>query len=256
LSVFVKFWAKQRRLNDPSGEHGAVTFSSYTLILLVIAYLQTLSLVPNLQSSDLITAANVRPSMFYTRPRQSRNRKNPKTIPSTGWDTTFVERVPNWTPKDASLEALARGFFNYFANEFDVESQVVSIANGEPFERQNKFQDFFTKEQAAPVARSQPLGDGEMSSAEETRQAWEDNALAALAEMDDRTPTMVEETPADSRSSSPEEYGEFVEPTNWVHKFVVQDPFILTRNTAMNVMPDNVDRLRSVSPSPALIVVY
>jgi hypothetical protein len=69
LCVFLKFWAKQRGLNDPSGHQGPVTFSSYTLILLVIAYLQTIDVLPNLQDPKLIAEANVPRTRFYSTPK-------------------------------------------------------------------------------------------------------------------------------------------------------------------------------------------
>lgn len=66
LSVFIKFWAKQRGLNDPSGT--PTTFSSYTLILLVISYLQHLDLLPNLQDPELIASTGTAPNRFFSTP--------------------------------------------------------------------------------------------------------------------------------------------------------------------------------------------
>ncbi|KAK4700229.1 hypothetical protein P7C70_g6020, partial [Phenoliferia sp. Uapishka_3] len=55
-----------------------------------------------------------------------------------------------------------------------------------------------------------------------------------------------EHRPFGSRSSSPVGYEGFVEPLNWTQKLIVQDPFVLTRNTALNVEPFVVDILKKV----------
>jgi DNA polymerase sigma len=41
--MIIKRWAKSHGLNDPSGQGGPVTFSSYALALMVIGFLQVRS---------------------------------------------------------------------------------------------------------------------------------------------------------------------------------------------------------------------
>lgn len=87
--------------------------------------------------------------------------------------------------------------------------------------------------------------------AEIRRQESEDDALLAMAES-----VRIEDTSdsnnggggggggmTDTRASSPLEYGDFVEPLNWIGKCIVQDPFLVERNTAGNIEPNALDAL-------------
>ncbi|KAK4693193.1 hypothetical protein P7C70_g8974, partial [Phenoliferia sp. Uapishka_3] len=143
LCVFLKFWSKQRELNDPGGVKGPVTFSSYTLILLAVAYLQSVDLLPNLQDPFLISRTGTPRETFWTRPRVGGGRpgrSQKRTVqPSIGWDVTFVEELPEgleWKADEIELEELAKGFFGYYMREFEMERMIVSIQNGTPMERE------------------------------------------------------------------------------------------------------------------------
>lgn len=257
LCVFIKFWASQRDLNDPSGQAGPVTFSSYTLILLVIAYLQSISLVPNLQAADLIAQQGVERRRFFSTPKARIRRGKLNGIKgSTGWDTTFVEKVPGWEVQEVGLKELARGFFDYYGRQFQGEEEVVSIQNGAPFPRSTPF---FTllDELEAEVQQKATLGDGQVSTQEQRRQDAEDDLLADFAREVEREkdPTAAaaaeelerDEVKAASRSSSPFLYEEFDEPGIWSRRpLVVQDPFDLTRNTAGNIESDIMEAFQKV----------
>ncbi|GAA6023145.1 hypothetical protein JCM10207_005741 [Rhodosporidiobolus poonsookiae] len=154
LSVFIKFWAKQRGLNNPSGS--PTTFSSYALILLVIAYLQRRGLLPNLQSPELIAQTGTEPRRFFSTPK-GRSKRYKKIVRSVGWDVTFVEYddgpPEGYEPEKADLVDLAEGFFAYYGgvrrspgvgegeeaeaedDVFDPRTDIVSIWNGEPLLR-------------------------------------------------------------------------------------------------------------------------
>ncbi|GAA5953423.1 hypothetical protein JCM21900_005659 [Sporobolomyces salmonicolor] len=263
LSVFIKFWAKQRGLNDPAGR--IITFSSYTLILLVIAYLQRINLLPNLQNDDLIARTSTPRQRFFSTPKAyGRRGKLKHLIRSVGWDVTFVEHEnppKECEPAQADLVELARGFFHYWADEFEMSREVVSISNGQPFERKRTFPP--PKPPKEKMAEVKPVEEdqGEVSLADRRRQEDEDEALALFAaeaqsaaeppvddpraELDAIAAQDEAADPPASRSSSPVEFEEFVEPENWAeHMLVVQDPFILTRNCAGNVHPDWVEELR------------
>ncbi|BGP27196.1 PAP/25A associated domain family [Rhodotorula toruloides] len=248
LSVFIKFWAKQRGLNNPATT--PITFSSYTLILLVIAYLQHLEILPCLQDPNLIEQAGVPQKRFFSTPKtHARNgRRRGEIVPSIGRNVTFVEldAPPEGDePAPADLLHLARGFFHYYADEFDMEKYIVSVWRGEPLARQRPYKP--TDE----LAQNATAGE---------EQNEEDFVLDALREADERDPqlqaTQVDvdgnaqsaagQPPRpDSRSSEPMEYGEFEEPERWERNLlVVQDPFILDRNPPGNVHPDWVDEFR------------
>ncbi|KAK4699619.1 hypothetical protein P7C70_g6642, partial [Phenoliferia sp. Uapishka_3] len=141
LCVFIKTWAKQREMNDSAGEKGPFSFSSYTLILLTIAYLQTLELLPNLQDPFLIAKSAIERSRFWTCPRvwSAKGPRKRHVESSIGWDVTFVEHaVVKRHAKPLELRELARGFFEYYT-EFDVQRKVVSIQNGTPLDRVNTY---------------------------------------------------------------------------------------------------------------------
>ncbi|GAA5855407.1 hypothetical protein JCM9279_006472 [Rhodotorula babjevae] len=280
LSVFVKFWAKQRGLNNPSGS--PTTFSSYTYILLVISYLQHLDLLPNLQNGDLIAETGTARNRFFSTPRSRMGRgasKRNRIMRSVGWDVSFVEyddTPEGYSPPEADLAELARGFFHYWADEFDMHNDIVSIWNGrQPLARDHAFQSQAGVNREKQAARKALEAETGIADAERTRQDAEDDAIAAFAHDADEAARRAD-APAldaavaeydagqqaaaaadkgdrdgeaasrpDSRSSSPLEYTEYEEPERWrEHLLVVQDPFILTRNTAGNVHPDWVDELR------------
>ncbi|KAK4057414.1 hypothetical protein OIO90_001483 [Microbotryomycetes sp. JL221] len=148
--VFIKFWAAQRGLNDPSGQDGPISFSSYTLLLLVIAYLQHIQLVPNLQDENLIQLKGVQPQLFWSTPKVWIKSGQIMSIKrSIGWNVTFVEKMKTFEyesqqPKNLNLKNLTVGFFKFFKN-FDWNHQVVSIQQGGLFKRQRPFVDDVTK---------------------------------------------------------------------------------------------------------------
>ncbi|GJN93279.1 hypothetical protein Rhopal_006326-T1 [Rhodotorula paludigena] len=281
LCVFVKFWAKQRGLNKPSGS--PTTFSSYTLILLVIAYLQRLDLLPNLQDPTLIAQTGTAPQRFFSTPKaHGKPGHLKKILRSVGWDVTFVEYdtpPEGYAPREADLAELARGFFDYYgqaaegpegaAGGFRPEVEIVSVWHGAPLARQRRFQSQADADRARSAREKELERESGVDAAERRRQEAEDEAVAAfaaegepqwqqqeegqqqgvgdshVADLDalEQQPGAAERP--DSRSSSPVAYEEYDEPERWAeHLLVVQDPFILTRNTAGNVLPDWVDELR------------
>ena len=101
MAVFIKYWARQRDLNDPSGSLGAISLSSYTIILMLIAFLQQAGQLPNLQAPELLAAVPKR-DIFWMRVKQPREPDGSRPLRplSIGIDTTYVRRPPNWPPPD------------------------------------------------------------------------------------------------------------------------------------------------------------
>ncbi len=269
LAVFIKFWAKQRGLNDPSGSEAQTSFSSYTLILLLIAFLQTRGILPNLQSEELTHAMRAEPTRFFSTPKRGmgRNRVKARITPSVGWDTTFVEGLEDhpdvWrgaeVDGDLPLRDLAKGFFEWFVGDedgsppgLDMNTQVVSIRSGGTLPRQSDYppagsgQPKQNGNGLGPGPRA-PLAEGAIGPEDELRQSVEDMAITAFAQQgspaEPLPPTPAR--PQDSRSSSPIAFGQFsAEPANWAARpLVVQDPFLQERNCAGNIIPDVVDTL-------------
>lgn len=273
LAVFIKFWAKQRHLNDPSGSSGITSFSSYTLVLLVISYLQSLRLLPNLQDPELIERLHVERIRFFTRPRRVNGRKSRSAVMTggVGCDVTFVEAKQYQASLPAaalaplpSVVELAKGFFAYFADELDIDRAVVAISAGGTFARtggralpdpvQRVTQEGVDGGAGVPVTHetetvSTPTlqdDDREVSTLspdEQLREAQEDLAMLALAEMDGRAP---ESFKPPAPPTLPGDVARFRQPDKWSQKLIVQDPFLLERNTAQNILDPMVDTLISV----------
>ncbi|CDR35619.1 hypothetical protein NBRC10512_006491 [Rhodotorula toruloides] len=248
LSVFIKFWAKQRGLNNPAGT--PTTFSSYTLILLVISYLQHLEILPCLQDPDLIARAGTPPKLFFTTPKtHARNgRRRGEILASIGWNVTFVEydaAPKEYEPAPAELLELARGFFHYYADEFDMENYIVSVWRGQPLPRQRPYKPEEELADDVPVEEQQNEEDLVLAALREADEA-EPKLQATEVDVDGDAQSAAGRPPRpDSRSSEPMEYGEFEEPERWERNLlVVQDPFILNRNPPGNVHPDWVDEFR------------
>ena len=90
------------RKNDPSAANGPTTLSSYSLTLLLLAYLQQIGHLPNLQDPDVLVAASVQPSHLWLRPvtrhlrRATRNKKDKK--PPTNAEPTTSPNEPGQLP--------------------------------------------------------------------------------------------------------------------------------------------------------------
>lgn len=257
LCVFVKFWAKQRRLNDPAGSSGLTSFSSYTLVLLTISYLQSLKILPNLQDPTLIADLNIKRRQFFTRPKKASGRKSRQVVYASGgigWDITFVEASEylaaerGETVVAPSVGELARGFFEYYTSAFAMDRDVASISSGGIFERKS-----IDRSPPSPELTMDKLsiaGGGQLvveaeeeyqqSPEEVRRQKAEDDALQAMAEEDGRAPATPMVVDAVTSTVLPGSPG-FVQPAIWTQQLIVQDPFILTRNTALNVTDQIVD---------------
>ncbi|KAK4052792.1 hypothetical protein OIV83_002079 [Microbotryomycetes sp. JL201] len=270
--VFVKFWAAQRGLNDPSGQDGPISFSSYTLLLLVIAYLQKTGVVPNLQDPRLIELKGLERKLFWSRPKPYIKHGVVLSVTrSIGWDVTFVERLSTYELEQATnltLKTLAAGFFKFYA-EFDWTKFAVSVKNGQSLERERPYEDEISR---LRKDRRREVEEFARASAETGRDPDEDDDEEEDEDDDDAGDKVVYEPPkqkesgldddthrngqdlADvleakaryddsSRSSSPIAYGEFEEPERWESRLIVtQDPFDLTRNTCGNVEPDVAEK--------------
>lgn len=140
ICVCIKHWAKQRDLkcvaafvliaspadqkpSDPAGNNGPISVSSYTYTLMLIAYLQHLGSLPNLQSAS--RTASIPRKHFWSRPRYHDKR-------GTEHDVTFAQPLPtdHAAARTIGLVETLRGFFHFFANDFDPDRMIVSIVRG------------------------------------------------------------------------------------------------------------------------------
>ncbi|KAH9822569.1 hypothetical protein DFH28DRAFT_839144, partial [Melampsora americana] len=142
MGMAIKLWAKSRGICDPSGSLGPTTTSSYTLILMLIGYLQSIGHLPNLQNEDYITQLigldQDKRTIISTlgRPPKYRKHKRPR-VEFIQHDATFIIRPPLgiWKPKPIEdLSVAFLGFFEYY-DGFEFDKKVVSIRSGKPCDR-------------------------------------------------------------------------------------------------------------------------
>lgn len=124
--------------NDPAGTLGPTTFSSYTLALLLIAYLQSKGHLPNLQDSTMVHHSQVERSYLWLRPPKSNQGRLHVQSSSSAvagrlcCETTFAPSVPEaarWNQTHMDPGTALLDFFAYYST-FDFENQSVSIKSG------------------------------------------------------------------------------------------------------------------------------
>lgn len=235
LTFFLKHWFLARGMNDPSGKSGAMSFSSYSIALMVIQFLQVQGMLPNLQDARLIESLSIPRAYLWSRPRQTGYRQNaPSTIiPPQRYDVTFAttsgidhrQMVIDVTPhhEEQSIDDLfARklgdllmGFFHYYA-KFDFRQQVISISSGAPVELQTPgFDPDFGL-----------LADSDDDSLHEELEGLQ-------LDVSPREASKVKGSANDWINPAMADY---VQPAEWCKdEIVIQDPLITNRNTAKNV---------------------
>ncbi|EFC45494.1 caffeine-induced death protein 1 [Naegleria gruberi] len=114
LIFLIKYWSKQRCINDPFGG----TLSSYCLVIMVIHLLQQCDVLPFLQDKTVFT--NMKTKIV-------------DGLDGNNYDCSFEESLDEInkkiTKKDDSLGSLLLKFFKYYAFEFDYENNAISIRN-------------------------------------------------------------------------------------------------------------------------------
>ncbi|XP_042343922.1 poly(A) RNA polymerase GLD2 [Plectropomus leopardus] len=115
MILVIKKWARHHRINDASKG----TLSSYTLVLMVLHYLQTLKepVLPNLQRDY--------PECFYPHLDIDMVPEGPKHIP------------PYNSKNQSSLGELLLGFLKYYATDFRWDRQVISIREAKVLPKAN-----------------------------------------------------------------------------------------------------------------------
>jgi hypothetical protein len=169
-------------LNDPSGSFGPTTLSSYSIVLLLLSYLQVKGHLPNLQDPALIEQTGVAPTFLWARPAKNKPTGKQSKVPKrhqgtligapadaqqaplhVRCETTFA---PAYAVAGTEASALApltldsglRGFFAYYA-AFDFENTVVALAASGTMPRAAPFKMVATKAEANTVKRRSEEGE-------------------------------------------------------------------------------------------------
>lgn len=114
LVFAIKQWARSHGFNNPSGNGGAVTFSSYCLTLMTIGFLQSKGLAPNLQAGlewneRMLTRNEAHESVFWLRSQTS----NERTPCYYGYHL-----LSSWTPDlDAPTPSVGELLLDWFRCE-------------------------------------------------------------------------------------------------------------------------------------------
>ncbi|KAF1812464.1 Nucleotidyltransferase [Eremomyces bilateralis CBS 781.70] len=125
LTMIIKYWTKQRILND-AGIGG--TLSSYSWICMIINFLQTRNppVLPTLHQSP-----------------------HKEAVSNDGTDSGFADDLAELQDKSSNEESLAEllvGFYRKYAHELDYERSVISVRQGRVLTRKEKGWDGASKE--------------------------------------------------------------------------------------------------------------
>jgi len=211
--VLVKLWAKRRKINSPFEG----TLSSYAYALMVIHYLQTCGVLPNLQCLPPATCAKLGITCA-------------EKIISGGHNVWFLdpallrergltaEEVWGLNAPELGVLDLLYGFFRYFALELNAYAHVVSIRlpNGRPLKV-----DYFEAEAEKESSDSEvgdnddeevvlPIREGEEAEAHElaAEHNGEDEEIVVFSGNDVELLPVRAEPEADSTTSSIEHKGD------------------------------------------------
>ncbi|KZO91943.1 hypothetical protein CALVIDRAFT_541427 [Calocera viscosa TUFC12733] len=220
LVFSIKRWANALGMNDPSGQHGPVGFSSYCLTLMLIFYLQTRGILPSLQAD--IKEPN---KVWFDTTKWVRLANDQRLQ----CDTRFGN-AEDWEVMKYEIEDVLAGFFRYWGSVHNYGNNIASIKEG------------------VPVPRTIPIG-----------QAAIDRAAIIAEYQDGRADgddynTFVpsdEDLQSDASSlrsgwnSDKDSIEVFEQPASWTQRIlVVQDPFLLIKNVASNVDKGVLERFR------------
>ena len=118
LVVLVKHWAKQREVNDSLQG----TLSSYAYVLLVVEFLQSFNLLPNLQAPPAEVIPHPLPEVLMDNGRCSAWFLRPEDVEFSGYVTPFKTRL-----ESASLKFLFVRFCERFLYKVNYVADIISI---------------------------------------------------------------------------------------------------------------------------------
>ncbi|XP_034296947.1 poly(A) RNA polymerase GLD2 isoform X1 [Pantherophis guttatus] len=140
LALVVKKWASFHGINDASRG----TLNSYSLVLMVLHYLQTLPepILPSLQKNypDFFVARCLEMTRCQSTWEQTTEEAESKESFDPTMQLHLVHRAPCTIPpyiskNQSTLGDLLLGFLKYYATEFDWNNQMISVREGKAIPR-------------------------------------------------------------------------------------------------------------------------
>ncbi|EFO94620.1 CRE-GLD-2 protein [Caenorhabditis remanei] len=119
LVSVVKEWAKRKGINDANKS----SFTSYSLVLMVIHYLQC------------GTQTKVLPNLQQSYPTRFSNKVDVRTLNVTMPLEAVQDDIDPSLSENTTLGELLIGFLDYYANEFNYDRDAISIRQGKRVER-------------------------------------------------------------------------------------------------------------------------
>ncbi|CAL1711067.1 unnamed protein product [Somion occarium] len=254
----IKSWAKPLGLNNPSGvASSSATFSSYALTLMTIGLFQSKGWLPNLQQD-----VGDSESFYWFKSKSGRILCN-----------TSFKRMPEWKPKDVSIDEALLSWFKFWGDEFQYESELVNIKDGGIVARgrngysvpntaavsdddvdDNQEPDVDSLEEnpswGLKCTGTEESSDAELKTDSISDADEQDGETTCLD--DDKMPPldMAEDEVNEFDLPAPDRYDDGMphpdaEPSEWIgHPIVVVDPFIPTKNTAAMLVHRKVQDFR------------
>lgn len=105
----------------------SVSLSSYSYILLMIAYLRSIKVLPNLQEKS--SGYQLDSSAIWWQMERRRGRRNQpiQHTATIGYDTSYTTKTAeDWQPVSVTLEEATKGFFDFYS-KFAFHEHIVSI---------------------------------------------------------------------------------------------------------------------------------
>jgi len=235
LAIVVKYWAKRRYINEPY--HG--TLSSYCLVLMVIAYLQSRGVAPCLQH-------------IYARGDEESN-----AVLVDGYNAYFFSDLEHLEDygfirggNQEDVHTLLYGFFKYYSYDFDFKQSVVSVRMGQVITKAEKnWRSERTPAEREELKKKREAERDESRKLREAKQLQEEEKALAADSLQSGAPSSSSSEAAhhDESDESDEEEDETDQngkqkekkkrtPTNrfWL---CVEDPFEVTHNLGRVVRP-------------------
>lgn len=236
----IKRWAKPLGLNNPSGQGGGgMTFNSYTLTVMTVAFLQNLGLLPNLQNGLSPLPDRPNAGVFWVRLR------NDKRVPC---DIRFHQVGGLSFPTEYTAEELFFKWLNFWGNEFMFAQSMVDIKLGgirprPPLSPAALLRKQQREKGKAPKASeaSEEAGTADSVSEMGNLQVNEENMVVVDAH-DGTIDSEAGDAGTESlRATTPEDVSIFSDDS----PICVVDPFIRTKNVAGNIQHKNLKRFIS-----------